>query len=152
MSKTKSDKLKKLEAELADLERWLDLGLVPKKDLEKHQAEIESLKQKIDEEKGKLTESKEGAEPEDYIAPKRTNAKQAFSESSNLGDDDFESDTEDEDEDEDAEVSFASDDSSYDFEEDEDSAFSEDEEEDDPFSDRNRWKRGVLEDPDSDNW
>jgi hypothetical protein len=25
-------------------------------------------------------------------------------------------------------------------------------EEDDPFSDQNRWKRGILEDPDADNW
>ena len=28
----------------------------------------------------------------------------------------------------------------------------EDEDEEDPFSDRNRWKRGVLEDPDTDSW
>ena len=152
MSKTKSDKLKKLEAELADLERWLDLGLVPKKDLEKHSIEIESLKDKINEEKGKLTESKEGAEPEDYIAPKRTNAKQAFSESSSLGDEDFESDSEEEEEEEETEVSFASDDSTYDFDEDEEAILIDEEEEDDPFSDRNRWRRGVLEDPDSDNW
>ena len=27
-----------------------------------------------------------------------------------------------------------------------------DEEEDDPFSDKNRWRRGILEDPDSDSW
>ena len=26
------------------------------------------------------------------------------------------------------------------------------EDEDDPFSDKNRWKRGILEDPDSDSW
>jgi hypothetical protein len=26
------------------------------------------------------------------------------------------------------------------------------EEDEDPFSDKNRWKRGVLEDPDADNW
>ena len=147
MSKTKSDKLKKLEAELADLERWLDLGLVPKKDLEKHSIEIESLKDKINEEKGKLTESKEGAEPEDYIPPQRTNAKQAFSESSSLGDEDFESDSEEEEEEEETEVSFASDDSTYDFDEDEEAILI-----DDPFSDRNRWRRGVLEDPDADNW
>ena len=24
--------------------------------------------------------------------------------------------------------------------------------EEDPFSDRNRWKRGILEDPESDQW
>ena len=28
----------------------------------------------------------------------------------------------------------------------------EEEEDEDPFSDRNRWKRGILEDPDADNW
>jgi hypothetical protein len=28
----------------------------------------------------------------------------------------------------------------------------EEEDDEDPFSDRNRWKRGVLEDPDVDNW
>jgi hypothetical protein len=28
----------------------------------------------------------------------------------------------------------------------------EEEEDEDPFSDRNRWKRGILEDPDVDNW
>jgi hypothetical protein len=34
----------------------------------------------------------------------------------------------------------------------EDATFAEEEEDEDPFSDRNRWKRGVLEDPDADNW
>lgn len=28
----------------------------------------------------------------------------------------------------------------------------EEEDDEDPFSDRNRWKRGILEDPDADNW
>ena len=32
----KSERLKKLEVELEDLEQWLKLGLVPKKDIEKH--------------------------------------------------------------------------------------------------------------------
>ena len=32
----KSERLKKLENELQDLQQWLKLGLVPKKDLEKH--------------------------------------------------------------------------------------------------------------------
>ena len=26
------------------------------------------------------------------------------------------------------------------------------EDEEDPFSDKNRWRRGILEDPDSDSW
>ena len=28
----------------------------------------------------------------------------------------------------------------------------EEEEDEDPFSDRNRWKRGIMEDPDKDSW
>ena len=32
----KSERLKKLETELEDLEQWMNLGLVPKKDIEKH--------------------------------------------------------------------------------------------------------------------
>jgi hypothetical protein len=28
----------------------------------------------------------------------------------------------------------------------------EEEEEEDPFSDRNRWRRGILEDPDANEW
>ncbi|MES2274056.1 MAG: hypothetical protein V4487_07680, partial [Chlamydiota bacterium] len=31
-------------------------------------------------------------------------------------------------------------------------AAAEEEDDEDPFSDRNRWKRGILEDPDVDNW
>ena len=27
-----------------------------------------------------------------------------------------------------------------------------DEDEEDPFSDKNRWRRGILEDPDADSW
>ena len=36
----KSERLKKFETELTDLEQWLKLGLVPKKDIEKHKEEI----------------------------------------------------------------------------------------------------------------
>ena len=32
----KNDKLKKLETELKDLEKWLNLGLVPKEQIKKH--------------------------------------------------------------------------------------------------------------------
>ena len=35
----KSERLKKLETELEDLEQWMQLGLVPKKDLDKHKEE-----------------------------------------------------------------------------------------------------------------
>ena len=38
----KSERLKKLEIELQDLQQWLKLGLVPKKDLEKHIRDLEA--------------------------------------------------------------------------------------------------------------
>ena len=38
----KSERLKKLETELEDLEQWMRLSLVPKKDIEKHKEEIRS--------------------------------------------------------------------------------------------------------------
>ena len=42
----KSERLKKLETELEDLETVDELGLVPKKDIDKHREEIRSLKTK----------------------------------------------------------------------------------------------------------
>lgn len=153
MSKIKSDKVKKLEAELGDLQNWLDLGLVPNKDLVKHKEEIAALQKRIEEERGKLTESKDGNEPEEYIAPKRTQAKQPFSESTNISDVDVDNSSVEEDEEEEDSSSpsdgFITDDDD-DEDEDEDDVI--DVDEDDPFSDRNRWRRGVLEDPDADNW
>ncbi len=150
MAKTKSEKVKKLEAELADLEHWLNLGLVPKKDLEKHKSEIASLKRKIEEERGKLTETKEGAEPEEYIAPKRNVQNKPFSEGASIADVDVEEDSADEEEEIGTDDNYISDDDDDDSDTDEPTEA--DEDEDDPFSDRNRWRRGVLEDPDSDNW
>lgn len=158
----KSERLRKLEAELQDLDQWLKLGLVPKKDIEKHKTEIQALKEKIQEEKERLRFLKESGAMEEYAPPKRSpHARQAFPDTASMPDievpeeglTDFGLDVETE---------------SYDFETtsaeetdagtestttsgEEESA--EDEEEDeDPFSDRNRWRRGVLEDPDADNW
>ncbi|MCB1117370.1 MAG: hypothetical protein KDK50_02180 [Chlamydiia bacterium] len=151
MAKTKSEKVKKLEAELADLEHWLNLGLVPKKDMEKHKVEIASLKHKIEEEKGKLTETKEGAEPEEYIAPKRNVQAKPFSDGASIADVDVEEDASaDEEEEIGTDDNYISDDD--DDDDDTDELADTEEDEDDPFSDRNRWRRGVLEDPDSDNW
>ncbi|NGX28457.1 MAG: hypothetical protein K940chlam1_00638 [Candidatus Anoxychlamydiales bacterium] len=142
----KSERLKKLEIELTDLEKWLDLGLVPKKDIEKHKEEICSIKQKIEEEKERLRFMKETGDMQDYVAPKKSPIKQVYPEPQTMPDMDvgaetdadleetqtFEADTEQEDVTEVATIV--------------------EEEEEDPFSDRNRWKRGILEDPDADNW
>src|SRR5882762_1160672 len=67
----KSERLKKLENELSDLEQWLKLGLVPKKDLEKHREEIDMTRKKIEEELQRLHFLKESGETEDYVPSKR---------------------------------------------------------------------------------
>ena len=157
----KSERLRKLETELTDLDQWLKLGLVPKKDIEKHKTEILALKEKIQEEKERLRFLKESGAMEEYAPPKRhPHQRQAFPDTASMPDieapeeglTDFglEGETE-----------------SYEFEtasgeETEtgtetataagEEAAEEEEEDEDPFSDRNRWRRGVLEDPDADNW
>ena len=71
MRPIKSERLKKLETELHDLEQWLKLGLVPKKDIEKHKEEIIAVQGKIEEEKERLQFLKESGEGEEYTTPKR---------------------------------------------------------------------------------
>jgi hypothetical protein len=156
----KSERLKKLETELEDLEQWMNLGLVPKKDVEKHKEEIRSLKLKIDEEKERLRFMKESGELEEYVTPKRSASRQAYAEPHTLPDMDMGDNMTDAGLDMETEA--------YDMEtivEDEteggtsgaateegEATVVEEEEDEDPFSDRNRWKRGILEDPDADNW
>ena len=155
----KSERLKKLETELEDLDRWLQLGLVPKKDMEKHKEEIRSLRSKIDEEKERLRFMKESGELEEYVTPKRS-ARQAYAEPHTLPDMDMGENMTDAGLDMETEA--------YDMETiteddqtesggssggtEEEATVVEEEEDEDPFSDRNRWKRGILEDPDADNW
>ena len=67
----KSERLKKLENELNDLSQWLKLGLVPKKDIPKHEEEIEIIKKKVEDEKQRLRFLKESGEVEEYTPPKR---------------------------------------------------------------------------------
>lgn len=155
----KSERLKKLETELEDLERWMNLGLVPKKDTEKHREEIRSLRSKIDEEKERLRFMKESGELEEYVTPKRSASRQPYAEPHTLPDMDMSDNMTD--------AGLDMETESYDMEtinEDEstesgsgggtedESAVVEEEDDEDPYSDRNRWKRGILEDPDSDNW
>lgn len=150
----KSERLKKLEAELRDLEQWLKLGLVPKKDIEKHKEEIKSLQGKIEEEKERLQFLKESGEMEEFAAPRRPPPRSSAypetatipdidmaEESSGLTDVGIEMETE------------TMEGDAYGSEErDEEEPVEEEEDEDeDPFSDRNRWKRGII-DPDSDDW
>jgi len=153
----KSERLKKLETELGDLEQWMNLGLVPKKDLEKHKEEIHSLKSKIIEEKDRLRFMKESGDLEEYVTPKRSAARQAYAEPHTLPDMDIGDNMTDAGLDMETET--------YEMETisdeetegggggtEEDATIGEEEDDEDPFSDRNRWKRGILEDPDSDKW
>lgn len=151
----KSERLKKLESELQDLEQWLKLGLVPKKDMEKHKEEMRALQDKIGEERERLRFLKESGEMEEFSAPKRPGGRTPVHEPQSLPDIDI------------AEEGFT--DAGLDMETepfdvettstgeegeeaDEEAPAVEEEEDEDPFSDRNRWRRGVLEDPDANDW
>ena len=152
----KSERLKKLESELNDLEHWLVLDLVPKKDLVKHKEEIKMLQEKIEEEKSRLRFLKESGEMEEFALPKKpTHARQVFQEPHSLPDIDIgEEGMTDVDLDMETE-SFDADSSTTEETIEHDEEFpveEEEEEEEDPFSDRNRWKRGILEDPEADEW
>ncbi len=160
----KSERLKKLEAELQDLDQWLKLGLVPKKDLEKHKTEMQSLQGRIAEEKERLRFLKESGAMEEYTPPKRSgHARQALPDTASMPDIDvaeegmtdagldmetesFETETAG------TEETDSGTGGGGGAEDEEFVAEEEEEDEDDPFSDRNRWKRGVMEDPDADNW
>lgn len=154
----KSERLKKLENELQDLQQWLTLGLVPKKDLEKHKEEMRGLEKKIKEERDRLKFLKESGEVEEY-APSKRPGRAAFQEphslpdmemvDENLTDAGFDMETE----------SYEMETSAGDDTEsggggggEEESSQVHEEEEEDPYSDKNRWRRGVLEDPDSAEW
>ncbi|MBS0629966.1 MAG: hypothetical protein JSS30_07090 [Verrucomicrobia bacterium] len=155
----KSERLKKLENELTDLEQWLKLGLVPKKDLTKHSEEIESVKKKISEELERLRFLKESGEVEEYVPPKR-GARASYQEPQSMPDVTMSDETATEGE----ATGFESDTESFDTEtvtgeesteentkeEEVSSQIYEDDE--DPFSDKNRWRRGILHDPDADEW
>lgn len=159
MRHIKSERLKKLETELHDLEQWLKLGLVPKKDIEKHKEEIISVRSKIEEEKERLQFLKESGDAEEYVTPKRNSTRTGYTEMPTIPDIDigetavgltdagFDMDTE----------SAEGDSSVIEEREDkEDDGENDDEEnsdeEDSYFSDKNRWRRGGIIDPDADEW
>lgn len=152
----KSERLKKLEAELLDLEQWLKLGLVPKKDMEKHREEMSALKEKVGEEKERLRFLKESGEMEEFSAPKRPGGRQPVHEPQSLPDIDIaeegftDAGLDMETEPFDVETTATGEEGGEEV--DEEAAAPEEEEDEDPFSDRNRWRRGVLEDPDANDW
>lgn len=149
----RSERLKKLELEFQDLEQWLQLGLVPKKDIEKHKDEMTSLRSKISEEKERLRFLKESGEIEEFSLPKRGGGRQPAHEPHSLPDIDVaeegltDAGLDMETEPFDVETTASGEEVEEGVE-----AEEEEEEEEDPFSDKNRWKRGVLEDPDANDW
>lgn len=154
MRQIKSERLKKLEQELFDLEQWMKLGLVPKNDISRHEEEIESIKAKIEEEKERLQFLKESGDTEEYTPPKRqprtaytevpTIPDIDMSEANGSTDTSFEMDTNGNDN----ETSMTDDDR------DDDETSKSDEDEESFFSDRQRWKRGFKDivDPDANEW
>lgn len=160
MRQIKSERLKKLEQELSDLEQWLKLGLVPKKDVDRHTEEIQTVKAKIEEEKERLQFLKESGEAGEFAAPKRQQARSPYTEmptipdidihesSAGVGDTSFDIDSE-----------TSEGDSSIIEERDDDEDRTEgstniDEDEESFFSERSRWRRGFKDiiDPDANEW
>lgn len=157
MKHIKSERLKKLETELNDLEQWLKLGLVPKKDVDKHKEEIVAVRGKIEEEKERLQFLKESGEAEEYITPKRVPGRAGYNEMPTIPDIDIGE-------------TMGGNDTGFDMEtdaieveqtveergdEDEEEVAEEEEEEEEDesyFSDRNRWRRGGIIDPDANDW
>ncbi len=153
----KSERLKKLENELADLEHWLKLGLVPKKDIIKHKEEIEAIRKKVEDERRRLRFLKESGETEEYTPPKRT-ARAAYQEPQSMPDMQVNTETEGGGYDMGTE-SYSAETETSTTQETTPTETTEEEtpsnvysEEEDPFSDKNRWKRGILADPDADEW
>jgi hypothetical protein len=153
MKHIKSERLKKLETELNDLEQWLKLGLVPKKDVDKHKEEIQAVKNKIEEEKERLQFLKESGEGEEYITPKRPAARAGYNEMPTIPDIDigetmggnesgFEMETD----------AIEVDNTAEERDEEEEVTEQEEEEDESYFSDRNRWRRGGIIDPDANDW
>lgn len=160
MRQIKSERLKKLEQELSDLEQWLKLGLVPKNDIDRHTEEIETIRGKIEEEKERLQFLKESGDAGDYVPPKRQQARSQYTEMPTIPDIDIHESSAGV-----SETSFDMDteategDSSIIEERDDDddktesTTFVEDDEES-FFSERSRWRRGFKDiiDPDANEW
>lgn len=157
MKHIKSERLKKLETELNDLEQWLKLGLVPKKDIDKHKEEIVGVKSKIEEEKERLQFLKESGEAEEYITPKRPAARAGYNDMPTIPDIDigetmggnesgFDMETDA------IEIENTAEERGDEEEEATEQEEEEEEEDESYFSDRNRWRRGGIIDPDANDW
>lgn len=153
--KLESEKLRKLEAELADLSKIFERDLIPKREKEKHRLELENLKLKIEEERKRLLYLKESGEVEESLQMRRPQKFQNYDPRS-MPDIGFE--------DEQTEVSYIEDVSYEDdpstlwveediLDEGGSDRSSSDEDDGDAFSEANRWKRArQMADPDYQDW
>lgn len=166
MKQIKSERLKKLELELHDLEEWLKLGLVPKKDITKHKEEIRNLHGKIGEEKERLQFLKESGEAEEYVTPKRSPPRPGYADMPSIPDIEADAGTmaagHDTEFEMDAEP-FETETVAHDEKEEEEEHGTEveaaaaaepeeEEEEESYFNERDRWRRGGIVDPDANEW
>ena len=170
MKSIKSERLKKIEQELHDLEEWLKLGLVPKKDINKHNDEIRVLKSKLEEEKERIKNLREGEGGEAFVMPKRAPAKGAYNEMPTIPDVDFNesnsglTDSGFEMSSYASEETSAGEDNAEEYytaaehtesgakQKPEADRHNSEEEDESYFSEKNRWKRGGIVDPDADEW
>jgi len=145
----KTERLKKIEAELKDLRQWLKLGLVPKKDIPKHEGEITMLEAKMGEEKERILFLKESGDLEEYYATKRMGTSRGgYPEGASMNDIELNNQNSSLN---DANVELETNIESTNVEERNDDATETlDTESDDLFTGR-RWSKGVI-DPDSDEW
>ena len=148
MAPPRSERLKKFEAELADLEQWLKLGLVPKKDIPKHEAEIEGIRVKVQEEKRRIQFLKETGEGEEYVTPRKQPTRTQYTETPTMPEMELseESSTIADMAEESEEATAAETGEKGERAETGETVVEVTREEDDPFSDKNRWKRGMLHD------
>lgn len=142
----KTDRLRKLETELEDLNKWLTLGMVPKKDIEKHKEEISFVQDKINDELAKMEHMRQNGHPEEFVTPKRQSSKLVLNDGPSISDMDVR---------EDYDEMSASDDATYDSQVSSSETQSDETQRDDdndPFLERNRWRKREIIDPEVDDW
>jgi len=150
MKHYKSERLKKLETELTDLERWLELDLVPKRDVKKYKEEIKILKGKIEEEKERIQFLRESGEIDELAVQKRPQQRGGYTEMATMTD--FEGNeatteaTQETQAEQTSETTLVEEKEEITILEDENESY---------FSDKRRWRRGArggILDPDAEEW
>jgi hypothetical protein len=147
----KTERLKKMESEMRDLQQWLKLGLVPKKDLAKHEEEIKNLQSRIEEENERIKFLKEGGDLEDLYTSRKTPSRNVYQDAPTISDihiSDTAAGVADTSASVDNDSATDSDEPEKASEEGNETAETEWE---DPFSDAARWRRGIS-DPDAEEW